>query len=219
MKQLREFITGVLMLLFAFAAQAQNSQAEFSKILQTYYKDKDKELVQKTINFVNDPEADFQNIKPIFTGFFGALFYQDAAIKKDFQQKLQSFTNSEVRELFVYLIDHNGPKLYTDTEVSPTQNDMYWSSYFATGDIQYVDKIIANAALSENRTDLGLFLTGASAKWSLCSNATQDDGVKNHLAKQKDSPLANEILTTDSETLKAQIINIIKEQRKKGIWN
>jgi len=35
------------------------------------------------------------------------------------------------------------------TPISPALNDMNWSSYFATGDVKYLDRIISNIHYSE----------------------------------------------------------------------
>jgi hypothetical protein len=219
MKQIKTVISILLFLLFPNLTWSQNEHSDLSEILQTYYKSKDGQLVIKTINFANSDEANFEELQPIFTGFFGALFYSDADIKNQFKDKLQSFTNENFKQLFGSLIYRNGSSLFDRSLTLPSQNDMFWSAYFATGDSQYLDKIIANAALAEDRADINLFLTGASASWSLCSNAKQNDDVRNYLVSKKDStPLIKEILEAEPSEFKAKIVKIIKEQREKGVW-
>lgn len=99
-------------------------------------------------------------------------------------------------------------------------NDRNWASYFATGNLKYYDNIIANVPYENERTDLSLFLAGASAKWSLCSNAKQDELVKKYLTGLKDkNENSKEILQEDPQYFKNKMVQIIKEQRLKGIWN
>ena len=72
--------------------------------------------------------------------------------------------------------------------------------------------------------DLYLFLTGGSAKWSLASNARVHDRVRRQLLeiqKQANEGLRSqivEILTSDPGSFRQQMIDVVKEQREKGVW-
>ncbi len=97
---------------------------------------------------------------------------------------------------------------------------MNWASFFATGDVRFLDHIIGKILLAEDRIDRNLFLTGASAKWSLCSNARQDKLVKEHLTGVKENKKQiEEILKKEPQEFRQEMIDVIKEQRAKGLWN
>jgi hypothetical protein len=165
-------IIGLLLSFFAsHVAFGQNTQRTFPQMMQTYYLYKDKNLVDETINFCNNTTMDYERMQPILTGFFGALFASDRSIRKECVLKIKNITNPSYKDLFSFLTSANIDSIYRQTPLSPAYNDMNWSSYFATGDTKYLENIITNTHLAENREDRNLFLTGASAKWSLCSNA------------------------------------------------
>jgi len=96
---------------------------------------------------------------------------------------------------------------------------MNWSSYFATGDVKYLKKIISDIQLADDRKDMNLFLTGITARWSLCSNAKEDKKVKDYLFTLKDkSPVIGDILKKEPEEFNQEMVDVLKEQRAKGIW-
>ncbi|MBC5846207.1 hypothetical protein H8R25_17475 [Flavobacterium sp. F-392] len=154
------------------------------------------------------------------SGFFGALFLSDKEVKKSFESNFDKIEKQEIRKLMMILSASNIDTLYSKTKVTTEYNDRNWASYFATGNLKYIDNIIANVPYENERTDLSLFLAGASAKWSLCSNAKQDELVKKHLTGLKDkNENIKEILQEDPQYFKNKMVQIIKEQRLKGIWN
>jgi hypothetical protein len=98
---------------------------------------------------------------------------------------------------------------------------MYWSSYFASGNTQYLDNLI-NTAMNykDERKDLTLFLAGQSALWSLSSNSRQYNTVKKYIKKCKvlSKDQIEYILTTDPQFTESETTRIIQEQRKAGNW-
>ena len=220
MRQLRTFIILLVTVSFSNLTYGQDSQRNFSEIMQTYYLNQDKDLVEKTIEFVNNPKADYKRLEPILTGFFGALFSADTTVRSAFLKNSDKFQNIDFKQLFIFLIATNIDSIYAKTPLTPAFNDMNWSSYFATGNLKFLDRIILNIPLAENRIDLNLFLIGATAKWSLCSIARQDKKVKEHISNQKvNKKVIKEILKKEPQEFKQEMKDIIAEQRAKGIWN
>ena len=160
----------------------------------------------------------------IFAGvgsfFFGALFTSDTVVKRKILSEINQLENSDFKKLFTLLDTSNIDTIYYNEKKSPAYNDMNWSSYFASGNLKYLDNIISNIHYSNERIDMNLFLTGASAKWSLCSNARQDLNVKKYLKSQKkNNKSVGEILKKEPYEFKEETITVIKEQRAKGLWN
>lgn len=220
MRQLRNIMILFGTVWFSNFAYGQDSQRDFSEMMQTYYLHQDRDIVEKTIEFVNNPNADYLKLEPILTGFFGALFSADTTIRSAFMKNSDKFQNIDFKELFIFLNANNIDSIYSKTPITPTFNDMNWASYFATGNVKFLDRIISNIPLAENRVDLNVFLTGITAKWSLSSNARQDKQVKEHLRNQKENKkVIKEILKKDPEKFKQDLRDIVIEQRAKGLWN
>ncbi|OCB73997.1 hypothetical protein [Flavobacterium crassostreae] len=202
------------------SSYGQSSERNFSEILQTYYLYKDKDLVDKTIDFVNHSTMSYKRLEPILTGFFGALFLNDKNVKKSFVKNIDKIEKPEIKELIMTLSSSDIDILYSKAKITTEYNDMNWASYFATGNVKYIDNIISNLPYENERADINLFLAGASAKWSLCSNANQDKLVKKHLESLKDkNENMKEILNKEPQYFKDKMVEIIKVQKSKGIWN
>jgi hypothetical protein len=200
-------------------ALGQETQRSLSDILQTYYLYKDKDLIEKTVEVLNSPQTEYKRFEPVLIGFYGALFSTDTVVRNSFISTLSNVVNPDFKKLFNSLTTSNIDSIYSKTPLSPEYNDMNWASYFATGDVKFLDKILGNVSLAENRVDINLFLTGASAKWSLCSNSRQDNRVKDHLSGLKENKNIKEILEKNPQKFRQEMIDVIKEQRAKGVWN
>ena len=199
---------------------SQESKKDFSEVLDTYYLEKDINLIENTIKFLNDSNNDYDNLEPLITGFYGALFLKYPEIKKEFKSNIEKIKEEKFRNLIITLTTTNIKNLMNKFPISPSYNDMNWSAFFSTGENKYLELILNNTPKAENRIDLNLFLTGASAKWSLCSNANQHKKVKYFLETTSNhKEIANEILNSYPVDFRNQLVEIIKEQRSKGIWN
>jgi hypothetical protein len=216
---MRVFKIVFLIAISSFPGFSSGQERTFSDILQTYYLYKDKDLVEKTIQMLNSPQTEYKRFETLLTGFYGALFSIDTLTKNSFNSNLDRFQNADFKKLFKQLSTSNIDSIYSKTPLSPEYNDMNWASFFATGDVKFLNKIIANISHAQDRVDRNLFLTGASAKWSLCSNARQDKRVKEHLEGLKENKNIQEILDKHPQALRQEMIDIIKGQRAKGLWN
>jgi len=60
---------------------------------------------------------------------------------------------------------------------SATDLDMLWSAYFATGDKNYVERIIDVLPWAREKEDAAKLLVGVTARWSLAANARRHKPV------------------------------------------
>ena len=210
----------VIILSFSHTSFSQNNERNFNQILQTYYIEKDNKLIEHSIDFFNNVNPNNKNIQHIIIGFFGGLFLESPEIKNDFKNNIEKFQNENIKKMFSSLINENIKAIMSEYPISPSFNDMNWAAFFSTGKTEYLDLILKNCPEAENRIDLNLFLTGASAKWSLCSNSKQHEKIKEYLESNTTyKEMAEEIMNCDVSELKNNIVKVIKEQREKGIWN
>jgi len=71
-----------------------------------------------------------------------------------------------------------------DKQIDPTKLDIWWMSFFSTGDILYLEKILQYAGEPNPTNDFPKMLVIATATWSFKSNCGQDEVVR-AFAKQK----------------------------------
>ena len=76
----------------------------------------------------------------------------------------------------------------------------------------------------DEREDEVLFFAGATAKWSLASNARTDPLVRSTIEKAKaranarQQELINEVLNEDPDRIKEELKEIVQRQREAGKW-
>jgi len=209
----------LLMTVFSFSQNrfSQKEKINFNKITQRYYLEKDDKLVQHSIDYFNNPNLNSIKNKNFIIGFYGALFLESSEIKKEFKDNIDKFKNKDIRNFFNLLIDKNIKTTMREYPISPAFNDMNWAAFFSTGKTKYIDHIIKNSSEAGNRVDIKLFFTGTSAKWSLCLYSKRHKKVKEYLQSNY-KELAEEIIKSNPVDFKKNVIKVIKEQRKKGIW-
>jgi hypothetical protein len=78
-------------------------------------------------------------------------------------------------------------KLYeyvtNDSLVDPSKLDIWWSSFFATGDDIYLNKIMRYAGLTQDNKQINDLLIIGAATWSFKANCRQHVAVKNFAEK------------------------------------
>ena len=103
-------------------------------------------------------------------------------------------------------------------------NDVYWGAFFASGNPKFIRKLIDQLRYWDERDDLSLFFAGATAKWSLASNAQSQVGVRSALeeaklnADKRTQELITELLAQGPAQVKQEISEIVTKQREVGKW-
>ena len=73
-------------------------------------------------------------------------------------------------KFFDYVVD--------DARVDPGKFDIWWASFFATGEEHYLAKIMKFAGLPQENKEIGELLLIGSASWSFRANCRQHEAVK-----------------------------------------
>jgi hypothetical protein len=74
-----------------------------------------------------------------------------------------------------------------DKQIDPSKLDIWWASFFATGDEAYLEKILVCAGTDSSKADPVLLLIYGSATWSFKANCKQHEAVRSFAQKQLDS--------------------------------
>jgi len=103
-------------------------------------------------------------------------------------------------------------------------NDVYWGAFFASGNPDLLKKLIDQLRYCDERDDFYLFMAGATAKWSLASNAQSQALVHSTLegarpnADKRTQELITELLTQGPARVKQETSEIIRKRRQAGKW-
>ncbi|HTK42987.1 MAG TPA: hypothetical protein VL287_15455 [Gemmatimonadales bacterium] len=198
---------------------------EVSSFVQTYYQRPRPELIADLIRSL--PAAGLAqrpNATPPMTGFFSEVFAANPARMAEWQPLIsaQDASTRGLLEQAVALSKSGG--VLDLTGHSASLNDMYWGAFFATGRTVFLQKLVDQLRYVDEREDEALFLAGATAKWSLASNAESHDLVRWILKSptlttdQRTQALISELLTEGPAQVKQEMAAVVQKQREAGKW-
>jgi hypothetical protein len=106
-------------------------------------------------------------------------------------------------------------------DISSELNDVYWTLYFSTGYVKYLDKPLEIATRYYNEmANANYYMAARSAIWSISSNIRTFPSVSEYI--QRNTLLGNDIkeyiVNTDPDRIQMDTIEFINQQRQKGIW-
>ena len=79
-----------------------------------------------------------------------------------------------------------------DAQIDPTKLDIWWASFFATGDERFLEKIFQYAGLEFSNGDGRRMLVIGAATWSFKANCRQHKKVLEFARQKLNSPLSSE---------------------------
>lgn len=198
------------------------------KFMASYYQKPNADQISSVISEMQKdgfPNKDSQ-LAPII-GFFAEVFAANPDKLPGWQSQIEK-TTWKTKEALELAIKSSGSldKLlsFDPSKPNPGRNDMCWGAFFASGKEKYLEAIVQRLAYINERVSLMLYMTAASAEWSLSSNAREHPKVKQFLLeREKTAPpvikaAIDEALTNNPGELKSKMIEFAREQHKKGAW-
>ena len=211
-------------LLFQYPDDSARADTHFHNLLQHYHQEPDKRIVPLTINYLNRHTVDsaeinnLQRQRNILAGFLTALLAQDTTLRPQMRALQPRITDPGCRGFVAEVVALTPDQLFARMPLSPAYNDVAWAAYGASGDAKYLQRVLDNCRYAAERKSLNRYLTGTSARWSLCSMAQQDAQVKAYLQAQRRSPEARLVLQSSPAALRQQITTGLMRQKQHGGW-
>jgi hypothetical protein len=199
--------------------------ADVSSFAQTYYQRPRPDLIADLFSALQPtgvsegPHA----ITP-FVGFFSEVFAANPGRLAEWQALVPKQEASTRRLLYRALALSRAGGVLTIEGHSPAVNDMYWGAFFASGRTTYLQKLVDQLRYWDERDDQMLFFAGASAKWSLASNALSDSLVRATLAgrtltaDQRTRALIDELLREGPAQVQQEMAEVVRRQSEAGKW-
>lgn len=200
------------------------SETELEYFIQTYYMHPQPELVPLAIEYYSASKllSKYKNTALPTSAFFSKLFLGNPLLISDWKKLIEK-QDAETRAVLVNAINNTPEQLAKQADTGMAQNDIFWGAFFASGEVSYLNKIIDQLKYLDERKDISLYLTAATAKWSLSSNLRNHPKVKMELeAFKRDGvdkmrALAEEILTKSPAQIKDEIKMVINENQENWV--
>lgn len=209
----------------ASPASATEPVLDLSEFVAQYYRHPAPERIADVIRALQASGfAERPNARPPFIGFFAEIFSANPERLAEWRQ-LVAGLGKPARTLLeeAQALTVKGGVKSVNTR-SPGTNDMYWGAFFATGNPEFLKRLIEQLSGFDERDDINLFWTGGTARWSLASNAQSHPLVRATLeaARIDASPrvrqIIEEILVRDQAELREELNRIYQQQKLSGKW-
>ena len=200
-----------------------DSLDQFAEFSQTYYTEPRPDLIPAALKFLDtSPLVSNPDRVPMVTMSLSCIFHRPELKSRSWDAELARLTEP-ARGVVQAAISTGPDALLSLTPISPRRNDMNWACFFGSGEEKYLDKLVEALGNLGERKDLNLFMTGATAQWSLSNNALDHPRVKAKLeqlsaTKGPVQEITAATLAKSPEQIRAETTAIVKEQRQRGVW-
>ena len=204
------------------------NKEEFFNFLTYYYKRPQPSLIVTAIRYMQNNGIPSKNTDmPPLLGFFADVFASNQNCMKEWTaeiDKTTGLTNEVLKSALKYSQSPGKLTQFDPANANPGLNDICWGAFFVNGKEIYLDALLKRLSYLNERKSLMLYLTAASAEWSLSSNARQHPKVKAFLeAKLSDAPpdlktIIKEMLEKSPADLQESVGRVVKEQHEKKVW-
>jgi hypothetical protein len=199
------------------------SLEEYSEHLMHYFENKNDDIIYETISVYDD-----ENNIPMLDRIDSIVIFFFYGIKTENQNKYNNFSeivlaNKNERLINVFrIIDRTDITEYIERqEASPDLNDVYWTLFFSTGNLQYLDRLFNTVMTYCNETEnVNYYMAARSAIRSIFSNMLTYSQIKEYVLQNTilNNEMKEYILNNDPNKIQVDTMNFINIQRKNGIW-
>lgn len=196
---------------------------KFSENLMKYFLNKNDQIIYETISVYENKSYTemLDSIDNIVLIFYYGIKNDDLNRYNNFKEIITKRNTKRLINIF-YTIDNMDISLFLEQqEPSPELNDFYWTLYFSSGNLNYINYLLNIAKKYYNETvNINNYLVARSAIWSLSSNATKYGQIKDYIINNNiiNNEIKNYILNTNHNKMQNDTVEFIKQQREKGIW-
>jgi len=198
---------------------------DLNEFLHRYYLDPRPLLVEPAMRTLSAEMLLVKaNARPPLIGFFAMVFLDNPDFSPRWAVVMEGLEVNTKETLRAALALSKAPTALTiEDSPSPSRNDMLWGAYFATGKAEYVEAIVDRMKHLEERQERNLFLTAASAQWSLCANAKGHPAVAQilrdlHAAGDAWRQDIDDALAKSPAEISRATEEVLRSQREKGVW-
>jgi TonB family protein len=227
---LQVFVTLLSLALTSTPATQQSpvftTRQDVSDFMQHYYLRPEPELIAGLVDALHPSGyLERENAISPLVAYFSEVFAANPDRLSQWQVRIQKQDEKTKAALERALsLSKGGGILKLEGHAAPL-NDMYWGAFFASGNPDFIRKLIDQLHYVDERDDFSLFMTGVSAEWSLSSNAQSYILVRSTLETAKGNSdkrtqeLIRELLDQGPARVKQEASEIIRKQREGGKWS
>jgi hypothetical protein len=196
---------------------------EYSEHLMHYFENKNDAIIYETISIYknNDNIGMLDRMDSMIIFFFYGIKTDNVVRYNSFSKVITESKIERLINIFQVIDKRDIVNHLEHQEASSELNDVYWTLYFSTGNVKYLDNLLNVVMDYCNETkNVNYYLAARTAMWSISSNMQTFPQVREYIQKNNilDNGITEYIINTDPNKIRAETIDFVKMQRKKGIW-
>jgi predicted Zn-dependent peptidase len=195
---------------------------DFSRHLMHYFENKNDLIVYEAISIYenNNYGKMLDQIDNILLFFFYGIKVDNISRYNNFMSIIKKRELQRLINIFD-TIENNDIGLFLEQqEPNPDLNDIYWTLFFSSGNVQYINYLITIINNYNNETEnINYYLAARSAIWSMALNILTYSQVREYFVNSNINNILKEyVLNTNPNIIQSETIEFIRQQKEKGIW-
>ena len=196
---------------------------DFSEHLMHYFENKNDLIIYEAISIYenNNYRGMLDQADNLLLFFFFGIKVDNISRYNRYRNIINGHKLQRLMNIFD-TIENNDIGLFLEQqEPSPDLNDVYWTLFFSSGNVQYINYLITIINNYHNETkNINYYMAARTAMWSIASNMKTFFQVREYFIRNNlnNNALKEYILNTDPDKILNETIEFIKQQREKGIW-
>jgi len=222
-------ITVFMVVLFVFVSYAGTQEnipvtfEDFSEHLMHYFENKNDLIIYEIISIYEN-----NNYRRMLDQVDNTLLFFLYGIKVDNINRYNSFRdiiNGRKLQRLINIFDtieNNDIGIFLEQQEPDGElNDIYWTLFFSSGNVRYIDYLITIINNYHNETEnINYYLAARSAMWSIALNIITYSQVREYFVRNNiiNNVLKEYILNTNPNRIQSETVEFIRQQRERGIW-
>jgi hypothetical protein len=219
-----------LVVFFVFAGYAGTQEIipkitfeNFSEHLMHYFEEKNDLIIYEAISIYenNNYRGMLDQVDNLLLFFFYGIKVDNINRYNNFVSIINRHKLQRLMNIFETIENNNIGLFLEQQEPNSELNDIYWTLFFSSGNVQYINYLITVINNYNNETkNINYYLAARSAMWSMALNIRTYPQVREYFISSniKNNILKEYIINTSPDKIQSETIEFIRQQREKGIW-
>ena len=226
MKRISIFL--VVLFVFTGYAGTQENISEitlenFSEHLMHYFENKNDLIIYETISIYenNTYRSMLDQVDNLLIFFFYGIKTDNINRYNSFRDIINGRKLQRLMNIFDAIENNDIGSILEQQEPNPELNDIYWTLFFSSGNVRYIDYLITVINNYHNETEnINYYLAARSAMWSMTLNIGTYPQVREYFLKNNVINNASKeyIINTNPDINLNETREFIRQQRERGVW-
>jgi hypothetical protein len=189
---------------------------QFEENIGKYFLNKNDSIIYEAISIYKNVNYThmLEDMDQTLVFFFYGIRVDNINKYTNFRNIVSTSGTQGLLNIFIAIENSNIGSFLEHSEPSGALNDIYWTLYSSSGNVQYLDYLLNVVKNHSNETsDMYLYLAASSAIWSLAGNSRIYRQVRTHIDNTRiiDNQIKRYILNTNPDVIKNETVEYVRK--------